>query len=80
MKAINLIPAEGGRGAGAGGIGPYALLGVLGLLLAGVLAYVLTNNALVERRAEAASLQTQAQAAQAQAEATRPYREFAALA
>ncbi len=80
MRAVNLIPSDSGRGGGAGGIGPYALLGVLGVLLAGVLAYVLTNNTLVERRAEAASLQTQAQAAQAQAEAIRPYREFATLA
>jgi Tfp pilus assembly protein PilN len=80
VRAVNLIRADGGSGAGANGIGPYVLLGVLGLLLAGVVAYVLTNNTLVERRAELASLQTQAQAAQAQAEATRPYREFASLA
>jgi Tfp pilus assembly protein PilN len=56
------------------------VLGVLGLLLVGALAYVLTNNSLVEKRTELATLQTQAQTAQAQAEATRPYREFAALA
>jgi Tfp pilus assembly protein PilN len=80
MRAVNLIPHDGARGGAGGGIGLYALLGVLGVLLAGVLAYVLTNNTLVERRAEVAALQTQAQAAQAQAEATRPYREFAALA
>ncbi len=79
MRAVDLTPRDAGRG-GAGGIGPYAVLGVLGVLLAGVVAYVLTNNTLVERRAEAASLQTQVQAAQAQAEATRSYREFAALA
>lgn len=80
MRAVNLIPSDSARGGVGGGIGPYALLGVLGVLLAGVIAYVLTNNTLVERRAEVASLQTQARAAQAQAEATRPYREFAALA
>lgn len=79
MRAVNLIPAEGGR-AGGGGLGPYVLLGVLGLLLAGAIAYVLTNNSIVERRSELASLERQAHAAQAQAEATRPYREFAALA
>lgn len=81
MRAVNLIPGEaGGGGHGVGGAGPFVVLGVLGLLLALVLAYVLTNNTLVERRAQVATLQVQAQAAQAQAAATRPYREFAALA
>lgn len=81
MRAVNLIPSEAGRGGrGGASIGPYVVLGVLGLLLAGVVAYVLTNNSLVARRAELATLQTQAQTAQAQADATRPYREFAKLA
>lgn len=81
MRAVNLIPDDRGGGGGAsGGVGAYVLLGVLGLLLAGVVAYVLTNNTIVERRAELASLRTQAQAAQQQAAATEPYREFAALA
>jgi len=81
VRAVNLIPGEAGRG-GSGGtsVGPWIVIGVLGLLLAGVVAYVLTNNALVERRAELASLQTQVRVVQAQAETTRPYREFAALA
>lgn len=78
MRAVNLIPDEGG-GAG-GGIGAYVVLGVLALALAGTVAYVLTSNTIVERRAEAASMRTQAQAAQAQAAAARPYLEFAALA
>lgn len=80
MRAVNLIPSEAGHGGRGGGTGPWIVLGALGLLLAGVIAYVLTNNTLVERRAQFASLQTQAQAAQAQANAMRPYREFAALA
>ncbi|HZV75713.1 MAG TPA: hypothetical protein VFF79_18540 [Conexibacter sp.] len=81
MRAVNLIPADAGPGGRGGtGIGPYVVLGVLGLLLAGVVAYVLTNNQVVDRRAQLAGLQTQAHAAQAQADATRPYREFAALA
>lgn len=80
MRAVNLIPSDSAREGAGGGIGAYALLAVLGVLVAGVIAYVLTNNALVERRAELDSLQTQVRAAQAQAEATRPYREFAALA
>lgn len=80
MKAVNLIPAESGRAGGRSGAGPFVLLGVLAVLVSGVSAYVLTNNTVVERRAEVASLQTQVRAAQTQAEAMRPYREFAALA
>lgn len=81
MRAVNLIPSEAGQGGrGGASIGPWALFAVLGLLLAGVLGYVLTNNQLVDRRAQLATLQTQAHAIQAQADAARPYREFAALA
>lgn len=81
MRAVNLIPSEAGSGGrGGASVGPWALLGVLGLLLVGVLAYVLTNNQIVDRRAQLSTLQTQAHAVQAQADAARPYREFAALA
>ena len=81
MRAVNLIPSEaGGGGRGGESIGPSALFAVLGLLLVGVLGYVLTNNQLVDRRAQLSTLQTQAHAVQAQADAARPYREFAALA
>lgn len=81
MRAVNLIPSEaGGGGRGGASIGPWALFAVLGLLLVGVLGYVLTNNQLVDRRAQLAGLQTQAHAVQVQADAARPYREFAALA
>lgn len=81
MRAVNLIPGDAGRaGGGAGASGAWLLIGGLALLVAFVLAIVLTNNTVVERRAEAASLQTQVRTAQAQAEAMRPYREFAALA
>lgn len=80
MRAVNLIPAGGSGGRGGAGVGPWAVLGVLGLLLAGVLAYVLTSNQVVERRAQVAALQTQVDAVQAQAAAVRPYKEFAALA
>jgi Tfp pilus assembly protein PilN len=81
VRAVNLIPSEAGRSGRAGAsTGPYVVLGVLGLLLVGAVAYVLTSNALVERRSELATVQAQAQTAQAQADATRPYREFAALA
>ena len=84
MRAVNLIPqdsGQGGGGVGSGsGTGVYALLGVLAVLVASVAAYVLTSNQVVERRAEAAVLQTQVHAAQTQANAMRPYTEFASLA
>lgn len=81
MRAVNLIPSEAGQGGrGGASIGPWALFGVLGLLLVCVLGYVLTNNQIVDRRAQLSTLQTQAHAIQAQADAARPYREFAALA
>lgn len=81
MRAVNLIPAGSGRAGGAGpSVGPWAVLGVLALLVAGMLAYVLTNNQITDRRAQLATLQTQVQAIQANADAVRPYKEFAALA
>jgi Tfp pilus assembly protein PilN len=80
MKAVNLIPAESGRTGGRSGVGVYVLLGVLGVLLVSVAAYVLTNNTVTSRRAELADLQTQLAAVQAQADAARPYRDFASLA
>jgi Tfp pilus assembly protein PilN len=78
MRAVNLIPGESARG--GGGTGPYALIGALVLVLLALLAYVLSHNTLVERRAQLASLQTQSQAMQTQAEIVRPYSEFARLA
>jgi Tfp pilus assembly protein PilN len=81
MRAVNLIREQAaGRGVRSGGGGGFLVLAVLAALVAGVAYYVLTNNAVLERRAELAALQTQAQAAQTQADATRPYREFAVLA
>jgi len=81
VRAVNLIPADSGPGGRAGGgLGAYALLGALALALVGVLAYVMAHNQVVERHAQLASLEAQAQALQAHADASRPYREFAALA
>jgi Tfp pilus assembly protein PilN len=79
MRAVNLIPSEA-RGGGRSGVAPYVLLGVLAVLLAGVAYYVLTDNAIVERKAKLTALENQTQAAQTQAQAVQPYREFASLA
>jgi len=83
MKAVNLIPPEEQRG-GAGGAGRsggavYVLLGVLGALVLAVVVYVLTANAITDRKAEVTRVTNEAAAAQAQATALRPYRDFAQL-
>jgi Tfp pilus assembly protein PilN len=79
MRAVNLIPSDvaGGGGSSAG---PALLLGGLAALLALVTFHVLTGNTIEQRKSEVASVHSQVTVAQAQAEATRPYREFAALA
>jgi len=79
MRAVNLIPSDvaGGNRTSAG---PLLLLVGLAVLLALVTARVLTSNTIKERRSELASVHSQLLVAQAQADATRPYREFAALA
>jgi Tfp pilus assembly protein PilN len=80
VRAVNLIPGDAGRAGGRSGGGAYVLLAVLGALVAGVAYYVLTSNAIADRRAQLTQLQVQTRAAQEQADATQPYREFAQLA
>jgi Tfp pilus assembly protein PilN len=80
MRAVNLIPGDATRAGGRSGGGAYVVLVVLAALVAGVAYYVLSDNAIADRRAQLARLQTQTRAAQAQADATKPYRDFAALA
>jgi Tfp pilus assembly protein PilN len=79
VRAVNLIPGDvaGGSRSSAG---PALLLGGLAALLALVTLHVLTANTINERKSELASVHRQYVVAQAQADATRPYREFAALA
>jgi Tfp pilus assembly protein PilN len=79
MRAVNLIPADV-AGGGRASNGPLLLLGGLAVLLALVTLSVLTGNTVTERKSELASVEAQLVVAQSQAEATRPYREFAALA
>jgi Tfp pilus assembly protein PilN len=79
VRAVNLIPADV-AGGGRTSAGPLMLLGGLAVLLALVTAHVLTGNTIKERRSELVSVHGQLAVAQAQADATRPYREFAALA
>jgi Tfp pilus assembly protein PilN len=79
VRAVNLIPGDvaGGSRSSAG---PMLLLGGLATLLALVTLHVLTGNTIKERKSELASVHRQVVVAQALADATRPYREFAALA
>lgn len=79
MRAVNLIPADV-AGGGRASAGPALLLGGLAALLALVTVHVLTGNTINDRKSELASVHQQYVVAQAQADATRPYREFAALA
>jgi Tfp pilus assembly protein PilN len=84
MRAVNLIPAEQQRGGGAGGAGRtggavYVLLGGLAVVVIALAAWVLTNNAITDHKAELAKVNKEANIATAQAATLRPFREFAQL-
>jgi Tfp pilus assembly protein PilN len=83
MKAVNLIPEEHRRGPGHGparsGAGVYLFLGALAIMLIGTAAYVLSANAIKERRGEVTQVKLEATAAAAEASALKPYADFAAL-
>jgi Tfp pilus assembly protein PilN len=84
VKAVNLIPPEQRRGGGAGSAGRtggavYVLLGGLAVVVVALAAWVLTNNAITDHKAELAKVNREASVATAQAAALRPFREFAQL-
>src|SRR5215213_5968021 len=79
VRAVNLIPEDAGGGSGSSP-GVAILLGSLAVLLALVTVHVLTGNTIQDRKVELASVRQELAVAQAQADATKPYREFAALA
>jgi Tfp pilus assembly protein PilN len=79
MRPINLIPPEERRSTGAAlrtGPFPYVLVGTLAILLAGIVAFILTSNQVSERESEIAALQTQKAAATAKAESLSAYTSF----
>jgi Tfp pilus assembly protein PilN len=80
VRAVNLIPEDVAGGGSGSSPGVLILLGGLALLLVLVTVHVLTGNKIEDRKAELASVRQQLVVAQAQADATKPYREFAALA
>jgi Tfp pilus assembly protein PilN len=80
VKAVNLIPLEERRGAAGGSSTPtYGLLGLLGLLVVAVTAWVVLSNQIGERKADLAREQGKATAAQTRAEGLKPYVAFAEL-
>jgi Tfp pilus assembly protein PilN len=79
MRAVNLIPADQRRAAGAAGKSggaAYALLGALGMLVLAVAVLTLTNRSVADKQAEATRLEAQAQAAQTKAGALASYEQF----
>lgn len=92
MKAVNLLPqdlrngprrglAKGAAGVETvGGSGPFAVLGALALCLLAVAAYVLADNAVVERENELAQVSAEHELATSRAAALKPYGDFQALA
>ena len=85
MKAVNLIPAEGSKGAvgaGAGprgGIGAYVVLAVLAMAVAIAGASAYTDRQLSSTQAELARAESDAQRAEAKAASLKPYEDAATL-
>jgi Tfp pilus assembly protein PilN len=80
VKAVNLIPLEERRGAAGGsGTPTYGVLGLLGLLVVAVTAWVVLSNQIGERKADLAREQNKAAAAQTRVESLKPYVAFADL-
>jgi Tfp pilus assembly protein PilN len=82
MKPVNLIPQEQRRRTPREGSGKssYAVLGVLGLLLAMVVAYVLTSNSVTDRQSKADAARAQADQLEAQAAQKGDFTDFAEIA
>jgi Tfp pilus assembly protein PilN len=82
VKPVNLIPQDQRRRTAAEGDGKTApiVLGVLALLLALVVVYVLTTNSVSERKADANSANAEAQQLESQAGQQSSYTNFAQIA
>jgi Tfp pilus assembly protein PilN len=82
VRAVNLIPADQRRrspqdGSGKGG---YVALGVLALLLAMVVGYVLTSNTVTERENKTEAARVEADRLEAQAAQKGNFSDFATIA
>jgi Tfp pilus assembly protein PilN len=82
MRPVNLIPQEQRRRtpSDGSGKGAHAALGVLALLLAMVVAYVLTANNVTERQNETEAARVEADRLEAQAAQKGEFSDFAAIA
>jgi Tfp pilus assembly protein PilN len=82
MRAVNLIPSDERRGAGAptksGGF-VYVALGLLVAMVGGAFLYVSAANTISSRRAQLAQLSQQVTVAQARAAQLKPFADFATL-
>ena len=82
MRAVNLIPVEDRRNAGAPGRtggGVYIVLGLLAVIVIAAAAYALTTNQVTQRKADLQKTTLEANAAEAEAAAVKPYADFATL-
>lgn len=82
MRPVNLIPQEQRRRVPSegGGKGAYAVLGVLGVLLLMVAAYVLSSNQVTERENDTAAASAEADRLEAEAKKRVSYTDFALVA
>jgi len=86
MKAVNLIPTDTPRGAGApkslvtiGPIGAYVVLAVLAVAVVLAGAWTLTGKQLSDTQSDLVRVEREAQAAEAKVSSLTSYTEFAAL-
>jgi hypothetical protein len=81
VKAVNLIPTEQRRAKATGerSGGSYAVLGVLAVLLALAVAYVMTSNSVNDNQTKAAKAKQEADALEAQASQLDSFTDFASV-
>jgi Tfp pilus assembly protein PilN len=82
MRAVNLIPVEDRRNAGAPGRTGgtvYLVLGLLAVVVIAACAYALTTNQVNQRKADLQKTTLEADAAETEAAAVKPYADFASL-
>jgi Tfp pilus assembly protein PilN len=84
VRPVNLIPADQRRGAARrpgqrSSMAAYAVLGVLGVAVLGVLVYVVTSNQIASKTEDLADIQSESQQQKQVADALRPYGQFADL-
>jgi Tfp pilus assembly protein PilN len=77
MKAVNLIPTDAAPGGGRSGVGAYAVVGVLAVLVVMSSLYALAGRSVATKKQELAAVTAQANAADAQAATLKTYVDYA---